>query len=218
MVRSIILGLGLLPLVTSAPPNIVFMLADDLGTARMRPCRAGREHYTLYTRVITSYVVRRTSYVVQYVTTGYQHQLLRSGWNDVSFHGSTQVPTPHIDQLAAAGVILDNYYVNPVCSPTRASLMSGRSMLHTGGVPPYTRLATDDTFGGAAGIQTPFSEGDDAGGLNLTYTLLPEQLRLQHNCRAPAHCVAPALYGSTFPCSATRRSAMQRGAKRCSTR
>ena len=54
------------------------------------------------------------------------------GWNDVSFHGSAQIPTPEIDKLARAGVILDNYYVQPVCSPTRSSLLTGRHIIHTG--------------------------------------------------------------------------------------
>lgn len=45
------------------------------------------------------------------------------GYNDVSFHGSEQVPTPHLDKLAAAGVILNQYYVQPVCSPTRSTIL-----------------------------------------------------------------------------------------------
>lgn len=47
------------------------------------------------------------------------------GWNDVSYHGST-CRTPHLDQLAKTGVELDQHYVQPVCSPTRAALLSGR--------------------------------------------------------------------------------------------
>jgi arylsulfatase A-like enzyme len=54
------------------------------------------------------------------------------GWNDVSFHGSEQIPTPELDKLAAAGVALDNYYVQPVCSPTRSSLLTGRHVIHSG--------------------------------------------------------------------------------------
>ena len=84
------------------------------------------------------------------------------GWNDVSFHGSSQIPTPTIDLLTSQGVELNQYYVNPVCSPTRGSLMTGRSMMHTG-------------------IQTPYGAGDDASGLNLTYTILPEQLKHMFN-------------------------------------
>ena len=54
------------------------------------------------------------------------------GWNDVSFHGSQQIPTPNIDTLAGAGVTLDRYYVQPVCSPTRSTLLTGRHVIHTG--------------------------------------------------------------------------------------
>lgn len=45
---------------------------------------------------------------------------------------SLKIPTPNIDALAQSGVILNNYYVQPVCSPTRASIMSGRHVIHTG--------------------------------------------------------------------------------------
>lgn len=47
------------------------------------------------------------------------------GWNDVGYHGS-RIRTPHIDRLVRDGVELDQHYVQPVCSPTRAALLSGR--------------------------------------------------------------------------------------------
>ena len=53
------------------------------------------------------------------------------GWIDVGFHGS-KIHTPNIDSLAKDGVILDNYYVQPVCTPARGSLMTGRYPIHTG--------------------------------------------------------------------------------------
>jgi arylsulfatase A-like enzyme len=66
------------------PPNIVFLLADDLG------------------------------------------------YSDVGFMGSKDYKTPNIDKLAHEGAILDAHYVQPVCSPTRAALMTGRYATHTG--------------------------------------------------------------------------------------
>ena len=53
------------------------------------------------------------------------------GWSDVGFHGS-KINTPNMDKLASEGVILDNYYVQPICSPTRGALLSGMYPIHTG--------------------------------------------------------------------------------------
>ena len=53
------------------------------------------------------------------------------GWSDVGFHGS-KIQTPNVDNLAKEGVILDSYYVQPICSPTRGALMSGRYPIHLG--------------------------------------------------------------------------------------
>src|SRR6266567_3746720 len=53
------------------------------------------------------------------------------GWSDVGFHGS-EIKTPNIDKLAAAGARLEAFYVQPVCSPTRAALMTGRYPMRHG--------------------------------------------------------------------------------------
>ncbi|NOZ55188.1 MAG: sulfatase-like hydrolase/transferase [Calditrichaeota bacterium] len=48
-----------------------------------------------------------------------------AGWHDVGYHGS-EIETPNIDRLAREGAELDQFYVWPTCSPTRASLLTGR--------------------------------------------------------------------------------------------
>ncbi|XP_054612872.1 arylsulfatase B isoform X2 [Dunckerocampus dactyliophorus] len=53
------------------------------------------------------------------------------GWYDVGYHGS-EIKTPNLDKLSAAGVRLENYYVQPLCTPSRNQLMTGRYQIHTG--------------------------------------------------------------------------------------
>jgi arylsulfatase A-like enzyme len=53
------------------------------------------------------------------------------GSHDLGMHG-TGIQTPASDELAQEGIYLQNYYVLPYCSPTRAALFSGRYPLHTG--------------------------------------------------------------------------------------
>jgi arylsulfatase A-like enzyme len=47
------------------------------------------------------------------------------GWGDVGYNGGA-IPTPHLDRLAHEGAILTQHYVAPVCTPTRAGLLTGR--------------------------------------------------------------------------------------------
>ncbi|TQO38036.1 arylsulfatase A-like enzyme [Arenibacter algicola] len=48
------------------------------------------------------------------------------GWGDLSITGNTNLATPNIDAMAKNGVMFDHFYVSPVCSPTRAELLTGR--------------------------------------------------------------------------------------------
>jgi arylsulfatase A-like enzyme len=54
------------------------------------------------------------------------------GYADCGFNGGAEIKTPHIDKLAAAGAVLEHHYVQPVCSPTRAALLTGRYATRTG--------------------------------------------------------------------------------------
>ena len=53
------------------------------------------------------------------------------GWADVGYKGSP-IETPSLDRLAREGTRLDRFYATPVCSPTRAALMTGRDPMRLG--------------------------------------------------------------------------------------
>ena len=76
------------------------------------------------------------------------------GWGDVGYHGA-EIRTPTLDRLAASGVRLDRHYAYPVCSPTRAALLTGRSAL-------------------AMGVDGPM---ENDVGMPLDERLLPQMLR-----------------------------------------
>ena len=48
------------------------------------------------------------------------------GWGDLSLNGNRNLSTPHVDSLARDGASFDQFYVCPVCSPTRAEFLTGR--------------------------------------------------------------------------------------------
>jgi arylsulfatase A-like enzyme len=48
------------------------------------------------------------------------------GWGDLGVNGNTDLATPHIDSLARDGAGFDRFFVQPVCSPTRAEFLTGR--------------------------------------------------------------------------------------------
>jgi len=54
------------------------------------------------------------------------------GWADVGFHGNQIIETPSLDRIAAEGTQLNRFYTTPICSPTRAALMTGRDPIRLG--------------------------------------------------------------------------------------
>lgn len=69
------------------------------------------------------------------------------GYYDVSYYGTEDIETPHIDALCEDGMRLDHFYANcPVCSPTRAALLTGRYPDRVG-VPGVIRTHAKDNWG-----------------------------------------------------------------------
>jgi arylsulfatase A-like enzyme len=80
------------------------------------------------------------------------------GWKDVGFNGATDIKTPNLDRLAAEGAKLTQFYVQPMCTPTRAALMTGRY--------PFRY-----------GLQTAVIPSVSAYGLDTTEWLMPQCLK-----------------------------------------
>lgn len=84
------------------------------------------------------------------------------GWGDVGFNGNEKIITPYLDQMAQSGIRLTNFYAAaPLCSPTRASVLTGRSPFrqgifaaHTGGMRPAETTIAEVLK--KAGYQTGF--------------------------------------------------------------
>ncbi|NMC19765.1 MAG: sulfatase-like hydrolase/transferase, partial [Thermogutta sp.] len=72
------------------------------------------------------------------------------GWGDVRCCGAADLDTPNLDRLAAGGMRMTNFYANcPVCSPTRAALLTGRYP-ESVGVPGVIRTHPRNSWGSLA--------------------------------------------------------------------
>ena len=54
------------------------------------------------------------------------------GYGDLGFHGNPEISTPNLDTFAHESLVMTRFYVEPICSPTRASLLTGRYHMRTG--------------------------------------------------------------------------------------
>lgn len=54
------------------------------------------------------------------------------GWGDLSMNGNKNISTPNIDKLALEGISFEKFYVAPVCSPSRAEILTGRYHVRSG--------------------------------------------------------------------------------------
>jgi len=110
------------------------------------------------------------------------------GWADVGFHGEEVIETPSLDRLAAEGVELHRFYTTPICSPTRAALMTGRDPMRLGvvygvimpwmtnGIHPDEHFMPESFR--AAGYQTAMVGKWHLGHAQETYT--PRQRGFEH--------------------------------------
>lgn len=111
------------------------------------------------------------------------------GWGDIGVQGTQAIETPNIDQLAKNGIRLTDFYASaPVCSPSRAGLLTGRYPLRSGFA--SILAAADDTFirktmmSASVGL-SKLGMSDMAGGsspvkgLPLSEVTIPEALKLQ---------------------------------------
>jgi arylsulfatase A-like enzyme len=80
------------------------------------------------------------------------------GWKDVGFNGCRDIQTPNLDQLAAGGAKFTQFYVQSMCTQTRAALMTGRY--------PFRY-----------GLQTAVIPSVSAYGLDTEEKLMPEVLK-----------------------------------------
>ncbi|XP_078589520.1 arylsulfatase B-like [Branchiostoma floridae x Branchiostoma japonicum] len=79
------------------------------------------------------------------------------GWDDIGYHNHL-IHTPNLDRLASEGVKLENYYVQPICSPSREQLMTGRYQIRYG-------------------LQHGIIRNDRPHGLPLDEVTLPQRLK-----------------------------------------
>src|SRR5262245_13978342 len=66
------------------------------------------------------------------------------GYGDLGFHGNPIVRTPNLDAMAEGSARWENFYVSPVCTPTRASLMTGWYNYRTRAIDTYRGRALMD--------------------------------------------------------------------------
>ena len=70
------------------------------------------------------------------------------GYGDIGYNGNPHIKTPNLDLLATNSMRFNNFYVSPVCAPTRSSLLTGRYSLRTGVTDTYNggaMMSNDET-------------------------------------------------------------------------
>ena len=88
------------------------------------------------------------------------------GWGDLGYNGNWASETPNIDKMAAEGMVFQDFYAaNPLCSPSRAALMSGRLPIRTG------------FYSDNAHARNAYTPQTIVGGIHESELLLPQLLK-----------------------------------------
>src|SRR6186997_1187188 len=106
------------------------------------------------------------------------------GYADIGAHGCKDIPTPHLDELAAGGTRCSNGYVSaPYCSPSRAGMLTGRYQtrfgheFNPGGEEPTVATATAGKRKNKKGANKAAEENAQHVGLPLSQTTLADRLK-----------------------------------------
>lgn len=120
------------------------------------------------------------------------------GFNDVQFtFTGSEVNTPTLSALSSRGLVLDNYYVQPLCTPTRAALMTGGRYLSLVRPARYFPAQIQNHHGRPVQVVIPYSLACSTGS-SATRCLMP--------CHQTKRCYPPC----SVP-SATKRTSSASG-------
>jgi len=97
--------------------NIAGLFAAWMGLATMTPC-------ICFASTVTAATADKPNIVLVMADD--------QGWGQVGYNGHPHLKTPNLDVMAAAGIRFNRFYATPTCSPTRASVLTGRIPARTG--------------------------------------------------------------------------------------
>ncbi|MCK4466438.1 MAG: arylsulfatase [Bacteroidales bacterium] len=111
-----------------------------------------KEKFLLYSIILTATISGCISETEKQQTADQPNVILiitdDQGYGDLGFYGNPDIKTPVLDKLAKQSTRFSNFYVCPVCAPTRSSIMTGRYSLRTGVYDTYNGgaiMATEET-------------------------------------------------------------------------